>query len=193
MIESPNRAIRNGSHFSKLVSKVGDIFRGHHPQKTATMCPTIDASLRRSSDVINLADSDNDSLAALIAENLEIVLREAKLRTLGSCRFLMPSNLSQQVAEDIIGMSESEPCGLRGCLLYIIYEDKEKCCRMTAVKFGDRTIVPTFEMYLYLKRKRDTWRNLVPNLILSHLLGDSIIISDAYKLSKKKLYRSSNS
>ncbi|RWS29558.1 DNA damage-inducible transcript 4-like protein [Leptotrombidium deliense] len=190
MLHSVNKTgVRNStsvSQFNRLVSKVGDIFRSR--QHTSF----VQKNVRRTADSID-GNGRNElevDLSSRIAQNIENALKEAKRDTLGSCRLLIPCELSLQIAEDILGMSESEPCGLRGCLLYIHYEDKEKSCRMAQLKFGDRTIVPTFEMYLYLKRNNSSWFNLVPSRLLTRFGQDTVVISDGYKLSKKKLFRS---
>lgn len=125
-----------------------------------------------------------------IAEKLESTLREAKSKILGNCKILLPTNLALQIAMDIVGMSEHEPCGLRGCLLYVNYDDRNTSHQLGQVKFGDRTIVPTFEMYLHLKRNATGWLQIVTSRILSRFGQETVVISDCYKLSKKKLFRS---
>lgn len=101
----------------------------------------------------------------------------------------MPQNLTSKVAQDILSMSETEPCGLKGCLLYITLEEENKARKIASLKFGEKTIVPTFEMHLLLKRKHSDWLKAIAAKLFKNLIRDTHTLSDIYKLSKKKLFR----
>lgn len=127
-----------------------------------------------------------------IASCIERELKQAKSTSLGCGEVLVPCNLTVQVAQDVVNMSETEPCGLRGCILYInlAEEESRELRRIGSIKVGGRHTVPTFEMYLNLKRANGGWFNLVSSKLFRNFNRNSIVISDGYQLSKKKLYRS---
>lgn len=126
-----------------------------------------------------------------LIKKIESTLKKAKEnKTLPCTEILSPQQLIHQIAQDIIGMAESEPCGIRGCVLYINLEEKSICRRIGEVKLGDQSTVATFEMYLTLKRASSSWLDAVE----SKLFGkESVVLSELYKLSKKKLFRSLSS
>lgn len=138
--------------------------------------------------------SEPESVVRQIAEKIERELKEAKRTSLDCGEVLVPCNLTYQIAQDVVTMSESEPCGLRGCILYINLEEllTKELRHVGSIKIGDRNTVPTFEMYLNLKRTNNGWLNQVSSRLFRTFNRNSIVISDGYQLSKKKLYRSDN-
>jgi hypothetical protein len=195
-IESPPLlASHVSSQLSKVVSKVGDIVKNHHYTNTEKKGAILDTAVHLNeniSEVLYYNALEHESMCHLIAERIESCLKDAKSQILGCCEVLIPCSLTVQIAQDVIGMSESEPCGLRGCLLYINFEDKDHCRPIGEIKFGDRTTVPTFEMCLYLKRNNYSWLSIIALKILKNFGRQSLVISDGYKLSKRKLFRSVN-
>jgi len=136
--------------------------------------------------------ADPESIVQQIAAKIERELKEAKRTSLDCGEVLVPCNLTHQIAQDVVTMSESEPCGLRGGVLFVNLEDSDnrELRRVGCIKIGDRNIVPTFEMYLNLKRTNSGWLNQVSNRLFRNFNRNSIVISESYQLSKKKLYRS---
>ncbi|KAI1293697.1 DNA damage-inducible transcript 4-like protein [Halotydeus destructor] len=134
--------------------------------------------------------ADSEIVIRHIATKIEVELKEAKRTSLDCGEVLVPCNLTQQIAQDIMAMSESEPCGLRGGVMYINLEesDHSDLRRVGCIKLGNS--VPTFEMYLNLKKSSGSWINQVSNRLFKNFNRNSIIISEGYQLSKKKLYRS---
>uniref|UniRef100_A0A1W7RAP0 DNA damage-inducible transcript 4-like protein n=1 Tax=Hadrurus spadix TaxID=141984 RepID=A0A1W7RAP0_9SCOR len=131
----------------------------------------------------------------LVAEMVEDRLRQAK--GLLQCReVLIPCNLTMRIAKNVLKMSENEPCGLRGCVIYINLEEKNVCTRLGKVACDSET-VSTFEITLNLRQDLSRWlniRRLLPEKLLKKLGQDKeIVISEAYTLCKKKLYRSNSS
>lgn len=125
---------------------------------------------------------------------------------------LIPCDLIKQIAQDVVASSETEPCGLRGCIMYINLEEDETSAasgrrnsssidgnynskefrRITCIKPIGSNPVPTFELTLNLKRCKTGWFNSVSSkLFHNSLFGGKqpIVISDSYQLSKKKLFR----
>ncbi|XP_015795877.1 protein charybde [Tetranychus urticae] len=124
----------------------------------------------------------------MIAKRIEEVLKQTKVIQSESD---LPANLTKKIAQDIIGMSETEPCGLQGCLLYISLEDENhKPQTIGYVKLGEKTIVPTFVIYLHLRRRYSDWFKFIATRFLRHLFRDSsFTIHDVYNLYKRKLFR----
>jgi len=137
--------------------------------------------------------ADRESIVLYIAAKIEHELKEAKRTSLECGEVLVPCNLTRQIAADVVTMSESEPCGLRGGILFVSLEggndtSKDPLRSVGCVKIGDRNAVPTFELYLSLKRT-SSWLHQVSNRLFRNFNRDTIVISEMYKLSKKKLYR----
>ena len=57
-----------------------------------------------------------------VALRLEGALRAAKKAHLQTSEVLLPPDLLTRVARDILRMAETEPCGLRGCLILLNFE-----------------------------------------------------------------------
>lgn len=62
-------------------------------------------------------------LPALV-KRLQCELREAKARHLECTEVLLPPDLLARVAAQMIEMSELEPCGIKGCSIYIEFEEE---------------------------------------------------------------------
>lgn len=128
----------------------------------------------------------------LLSKRVEDQLRESKSR-LQCGEVLIPNNLTLRIAKDCLKMSESEPCGIRGCVIYINLEEKNSCNRLGKV-VCDPDTVSTFEITLNLRQDCNKWLNLtrlVPERLLKKFGRDrALVISESYTLRKKKLYRS---
>ncbi|XP_076257857.1 protein charybde-like [Rhynchophorus ferrugineus] len=130
------------------------------------------------------------SNATTLTRRLEQELRAAKRTHLSCGEVLLPCSLLQRVARDIASMAESEPYGLRGCHLYIIFEPQGglPSCRIGKIECDPSTAC-TFELYLTLKQSSNGW-NFLPHFLRNLTRGGTVVLSPAYTLSKKKLYRS---
>lgn len=69
------------------------------------------------------SDDDDTTLQAL-SLRLQSELRTAKSQHLACTEVLLPADLLQRVASEMVIMSEKEPCGIRGCTIYIEFEDE---------------------------------------------------------------------
>lgn len=120
-------------------------------------------------------------------------IREHKLK----CEILLPHGLTSKIAQDIMRMSHSEPCGLRGCHLHIQFQDK--CHSKTVGEFHySQSTVATFELYLTLKE--DARSLCTIKKILMSVRGcfknskwqiSPKMLCAGFQLEKKKLYRTS--
>jgi hypothetical protein len=133
--------------------------------------------------------SQEDALQAL-SLRLQSELRLAKSKHLSCTEVLLPADLLHRVASQMIQMSEKEPCGIRGCSLFIEFEDEPGNSRRIASIKVDPNTVSTFELYLTLKQDRSGWTSILPQFLKNLARGSTIMISPEYLLTKNKLYRS---
>jgi hypothetical protein len=133
--------------------------------------------------------SQEDALQAL-SLRLQSELRLAKSKHLSCTEVLLPADLLHRVASEMIKMSEKEPCGIRGCSLFIEFEDEPSNSRRIASIKVDPNTVSTFELYLTLKQDRSGWTSILPQFLKNLARGSTIMISPEYALIKNKLYRS---
>jgi len=113
-------------------------------------------------------------------------LREAKARHLTCTEVSLPCDLTPSIAAEIIRVSEKEPCGIRGCTIYVEFEDEPQNSRRIASLKVDPETVSTFEVYLTLRQDHRGWTALLPQFMKS--LARTITISPEYTITKHKLY-----
>ncbi|KAH9403777.1 Ddit4lp [Tyrophagus putrescentiae] len=143
-----------------------------------------------------------------LAKVIEAQLRDARENRRLVCKELfLPNDLLRNIAAKVRLLAEPEPCGLRGCKFYICIEDKDASAlnsgntppatthqspspvnsRLLGEVSLDRTMVPTFEVFLTLKPTLPNWFDVLE----SRLFGrERIIVAENYLIHKKKLYRS---
>ncbi|XP_043275419.1 protein charybde-like [Venturia canescens] len=130
-----------------------------------------------------------DGACQALGKRLEVELRAAKQAQLACGEVLLPADLLPRIARDVLVMAENEPCGLRGCTLFISFETDNMCRRLSKVQCDPNT-VSTFELYLTLKQDHTSWHILIPQFLKNLTRGGTIMISRDFTLEKKKLYRS---
>lgn len=133
------------------------------------------------------ASPHEDALQALAAR-LETELRTAKRRHLVCTEVLLPADLLPRIASQMFELSEKEPCGIRGCTVYIEFEDEPDNSRRIATMKTDPTTVSTFELYLTLRQDRSGWTSILPQFLKNLARGSTIMISPEFALTKNKLY-----
>lgn len=110
-------------------------------------------------------DSDCTIMAInALSKRIESELRSAKRTHLACGEVLLPCGLLRMIARDILSMAESEPCGLRGCTLYLNFEGEDVCRRLSTVKC-DPTTASTFELSLTLKQANTGWNSFLPQFL----------------------------
>ncbi|KAI8122388.1 Protein scylla [Lucilia cuprina] len=134
---------------------------------------------------------DCDSIDAAAVNELSLLLlaelRAAKTRNLTCTEVSLPSDLTQRIATDIVRVSEREPCGIRGCTVFVEYEEELNSVKRIAKLKLDPEMVSTFEdMYLTLRQDKRGWTSLLPQFIKG--LSRTITISPDYTINKRKLY-----
>ncbi|XP_030570096.1 protein scylla [Drosophila novamexicana] len=141
-----------------------------------------------SCDEDELAACSDVDVAAVseLSNRLLDKLREAKARHLACTEVSLPCDLTPNIAADIIRVSEKEPCGTRGCTIYVEFEDEPQNSRRIASLKVDPETVSTFEVYLTLRQDHRGWTALLPQFMKS--LARTITISPEYTITKHKLY-----
>ncbi|KAK1119385.1 protein charybde-like isoform X1 [Frieseomelitta varia] len=130
-----------------------------------------------------------DGACQALAKRVEVELRRAKHAQLACGEVLLPDDLLPRIAKTVLSMAENEPCGLRGCTLFISFETDSVCRKLSKIQCDPNT-VSTFEIYLTLKQDHTSWHILLPQFLKNLTRGGTIMISKDFTLEKKKLYRS---
>ncbi|XP_061402684.1 protein scylla-like, partial [Musca vetustissima] len=121
-----------------------------------------------------------------LSQRLLTELRAAKTRNLTCTEVSLPTDLTQRIASDIVRVSEREPCGIRGCTVFVEYEEEANNLKRIAKLKLDPEMVSTFEVYLTLRQDKRGWTALLPQFIKG--LSRTITISPDYSIVKRKLY-----
>ncbi|XP_034480698.1 protein scylla [Drosophila innubila] len=175
-----NRSSSSGSNSSSGGSSVS--------KKTKTMNSSPYSSVYSCDELDELSVRSDVDAAAVneLSLNLLSKLREAKARHLTCTEVSLPCDLTPSIAAEIIRVSEKEPCGIRGCTIYVEFEDEPQNSRRIASLKVDPETVSTFEVYLTLRQDHRGWTALLPQFMKS--LARTITISPEYTITKHKLY-----
>uniref|UniRef100_A0A3P9L2I0 DNA damage-inducible transcript 4-like protein n=1 Tax=Oryzias latipes TaxID=8090 RepID=A0A3P9L2I0_ORYLA len=114
-----------------------------------------------------MADVAEDGTCHQLAKMFESCLSRVKKTTLHCSFVLVPEKLTRRIAREVLCLASCEPCGLRGCVLYVLLEVEKGCKQVERIVY-DATLsgfAPTFRHVLKL--------------------------SHGFQLVKKKLYSSS--
>jgi len=160
----------------------------HHQELPTSLSHSSSSTINNSSTIVHSVDEDS-TLQAL-SMRLQSELRTAKSQHLACTEVLLPADLLHRVASEMIIMSEKEPCGIRGCTVYIEFEDEPSNTRRIASLQVDPNTVSTFELYLTLKHDRSGWTSILPQFLKNLARSSTIMISPDFTITKNKLYRS---
>lgn len=121
-----------------------------------------------------------------LARRLEKSLKFAKEQRL-HCDIQVPLGLTSRVAQDIMRMSENEPCGLRGCVINVQFDDGSSTSKIDTITYDPNTVA-THELLLTLQEDdtQFSFRKVLPKCFWRNR---TIYLSAGYLLVKKKLYR----
>ncbi|XP_023027051.1 protein charybde isoform X2 [Leptinotarsa decemlineata] len=107
---------------------------------------------------------EETALVEALSKILEGELRKAKRTHLSAGEVLLPNGLTHSIAQDMFQLADTEPCGLRGCILYINFEADEVKTKLSMVKCDPMT-PSTFELYLTLKQSTAGWNSFLPQFL----------------------------
>ncbi|KAF7669013.1 hypothetical protein LDENG_00264080 [Lucifuga dentata] len=129
-----------------------------------------------------------------LAKMFENCLSRAKKTTLHCSSVLVPEKLTRRIAREVLRLASGEPCGLRGCILYVHLELDKGCKRLERIVY-DATVVPTFELTLVFKQDGSAWPSLRDFFFMGTCFAPgfrhALKLSPGFRLVKKKLYSSS--
>lgn len=106
---------------------------------------------------------------------------------LGCGQVIVPSGLIDEVTAQVLRLADSEPCGVRGCVLHVHYDSGDQRQRLTRVVL-DPTMPNTFELYLTLRPDTTTWYHKMSRIIKPLRKSGPLLLSTDFKLEKQKLY-----
>uniref|UniRef100_A0A8C8DW18 DNA damage-inducible transcript 4-like protein n=1 Tax=Oryzias sinensis TaxID=183150 RepID=A0A8C8DW18_9TELE len=140
------------------------------------------------------ADVAEDGTCHQLAKMFESCLSRAKKTTLHCSFVLVPEQLTRRIAREVLRLASCEPCGLRGCVLYVHLEAEKGCKQLERIAY-DATVVPTFELTLVFKQDSTAWPSLRDFLFMGSCFAPTfrhvLKLSPGFRLVKKKLYSSS--
>ncbi|XP_043917092.1 DNA damage-inducible transcript 4-like protein [Protopterus annectens] len=142
----------------------------------------------------NLCEEVLEDLACQqLAKILEGCLSRAKHTKLHCSEVLVPEKLTRRIARDVLRLASTEPCGIRGCILYINLEIENMCKKLDKIVY-DCSVVPTFELTLVFKQDEDAWPSLRDFFFIRTCFAPTfrhaLRLSPGFRLVKKKLYSS---
>lgn len=133
-----------------------------------------------------------------VHEEIEAAIQEAAEKKICS-QVIYPPDLVSRITSDVFRMSVSEPCGIRGCAIYITLQEKDRSYKLGTI-FGNPLAPPTFEIHLTLKEDDRSWKKLQKVyytirgcLRKSQWTAMPKILCSSYQLEKRRLYRRSDS
>lgn len=107
---------------------------------------------------------ENEEAVQRLAQQLHAELKESKKRHLDCAEVLLPTDLLQRIAGDMLEKSEKEPCGIRGCTIFIEFQEEPNNVRRIASLKPDQDCVSTFEFYLTLN-SQSSWTSKLPTFL----------------------------
>ncbi|XP_051897432.1 DNA damage-inducible transcript 4 protein [Pristis pectinata] len=190
------------SSWGKLLQRIADLTGSspaHHPP--GRLEHKAEPNLDTDSDYGSL-ESDRDSvtddpfeefLCADVMQLIEQSLSEAKRGALRCFKLLIPEELSGQVAEELLRLAASEPCGLRGAVLHLSVEDGKVCKDVDRIVV-DSSLAPTFELALVLRLEAGIWSKIQDLLTSGPSFtpgySQALRLSPRFRIIKRKLYSS---
>ncbi|CAL8241772.1 unnamed protein product [Merluccius merluccius] len=140
------------------------------------------------------SSEDDAACARQLAKTFEDCLSRAKKTTLHCSAVLVPEKLTCRIARDVLRLVSGEPCGLRGCVLYVYLELDEGVRQLERIAC-DATVVPTFELTLVFKQDcGGGWLSLQELFMGACFFTPGfrrpIKLSPGFRLVKRKLYSS---
>uniref|UniRef100_A0A452GFR9 DNA damage-inducible transcript 4-like protein n=1 Tax=Gopherus agassizii TaxID=38772 RepID=A0A452GFR9_9SAUR len=126
-----------------------------------------------------------------LVKMLENCLSKSKQTKLHCSKVLIPEQLTKKIAQDVLRLSSTEPCGLRGCIIHVNLEIGNVCKKLDKI-ICDPSIVPTFELTLVFKQDCCSWPSFRDFFLTQACFASgskrTLILSPGFRLIKKKLY-----
>ncbi|XP_072315344.1 DNA damage-inducible transcript 4-like protein [Eucyclogobius newberryi] len=134
-----------------------------------------------------------DRACQQLARLFETCLSRSKKTALHCSSVLVPERLTWRIAREVLRLASCEPCGLRGCVLFVHLELDKGVKPLERIVY-DASVVPTFELTLVFKQDGTAWPSLRDFLFMGSCFAPSfrhvLKLSPGFRLIKKKLYSS---
>lgn len=112
---------------------------------------------------------------------------EEEVRNNTQNNILLPPHLLDQVADHVLFFAKDEPCGLRGCVLTVLWDDGENGQQQLAQVKADANTPTTHILGLTLRPDPASWYTKMARFFRS--LGKRrMVVSPQYDLTKRRLY-----
>lgn len=131
----------------------------------------------------------DESAVQSLALRLQNELRRAKSQHLACTEVLLPSDLLNRIASELIVMSEKEPCGIRGSIIYIEFEDEPNNTRF--VLFFN-FLFSCLKLKLFFLRERAHISERIDKIIIIFYAMFTKAIGFVYFIVFLQIYRFNN-
>ncbi|XP_051529602.1 DNA damage-inducible transcript 4 protein [Myxocyprinus asiaticus] len=161
---------------------------------------TDDSSDAGSISLPDLSQSDmffdpmEEALCKEVVQLIALDLTEAKDGVLHCSKLLIPEKLLEHIGQELMHLSVSEPCGLRGALIDLCVEQGGSCEAAGQIAV-DPYLVPTFQLTLVLRLdSRGIWPKIqglfTGRSPASPVIRRALKLSTGFRVIKRKLYSS---
>lgn len=180
---------------SKKIQPGENPFERHYNVENDRLIPTSDTYFVNQSgnDFIFLEELLEERTCQHLAKQIEQCLSTSKKSQLHCQELLIPQYMSLRIAQDVLRMAASEPCGLRGAVIYVNLEHENTNKKLGKIVY-DSTVIPTFELTLVFKQDNNSWPSLRDFFSIGtcfiHAPRRVLKLSPGFRLVKRKLYSS---
>lgn len=143
---------------------------------------------------ISLSDSDlffdptEEALCKEVVQLIALNLADAKDGVLHCSKLHVPEKLLEHIGQELVHLSVSEPCGLRGALVDLCVEQDGGYEAVAEISV-DPYLVPTFQLTLVLRLdSQGFWPKIQGLFASSPVLRSALKLSTGFRVIKRKLY-----
>lgn len=140
-----------------------------------------------------LYDRGDELLCCDLLALIELLLNETHIHALRCSKLVASDRLLSHVGRELLHLSTSEPCGLKGALIDL-YVEHGKAVYSVGQLTVDPAVVPTFQLTLILLLEPGLWPRIqslftAPPAIIPGF-GQALKLGPGFRVLKKKLYSS---
>lgn len=159
---------------------------------------TDDASDAGSISLADLSESNlffdptEEALCKEVVQLIALNLTDAKDGVLHCSKLLIPEKLLEHIGQELVHLSVSEPCGLRGALVDLCVEQDGSCEAVAEISV-DPYLVPTFQLTLVLRLDSQGFWPKIQGLFAGRSPSSPVVrralkLSTGFRVIKRKLY-----
>ncbi|XP_069096489.1 DNA damage-inducible transcript 4 protein [Pleurodeles waltl] len=140
-----------------------------------------------------LYDRGEELLCCDLLALIELLLNETQIHALRCSKLMASDRLLAHVGRELLLLSNSEPCGLKGALIDL-YVEHGKAVYSVGQLTVDPSVVPTFQLTLILSLEPGLWPRIQSLFTASPAItpgfGQALKLGPGFRVMKKKLYSS---